>query len=249
MYKQFKFFFGFFLLKLKDLINFFYDLLIIYLLDRNYLAGDHRLNAVIKFSKKYLKNKPINFIEVGSRNGQGYTKIFIKFLKNGSKMTLLDQYHFSKKKFSISSRINQFHFNILINYIRKVVTEKNIIFNIVRSVSSHFFSNIKRNTYDVIFIDGSHLYKDVYLDVLLAKKTLKKDGIICGDDLEIKLTKKNFDKYKNIIKKNINMDYIYINESSNCLSTKIFHPGVSLAVFEHFGQKIKMQDGFWWIKI
>lgn len=38
----------------------------------------------------------------------------------------------------------------------------------------------------MIFIDGSHFYRDIYLDILLAKKTLKKGGIISGDDLEIK---------------------------------------------------------------
>lgn len=132
------------MLKFKDLINIFYDNLIISLLDRNYIFDKNRLSTVNKFSKKYLNKKPINLIEIGSRNGQGYSKIFIKFLKTGSSMTLLDKYYFTKKKFSVSSRIQQFHLKTLVNYTIKVVFKKNVDFNIVRSDSSKFFSNIKK---------------------------------------------------------------------------------------------------------
>jgi hypothetical protein len=54
------------------------------------------------------------------------------------------------------------------------------------------------NKYDIdyIYIDGSHYYKDVIIDLLetsykLIKKRKDYKGVICGDDLEINFLTKN----------------------------------------------------------
>ena len=47
--------------------------------------------------------------------------------------------------------------------------------------SKEFFLKNKKK-YNIIYIDGSHYYKDVFRDAINAKKFLDKDGIIIFDD-------------------------------------------------------------------
>jgi len=53
---------------------------------------------------------------------------------------------------------------------------------IVNNTSSFFFKKNKQN-YDLIYVDGSHSYKDVLQDAFNSFKILKKNGIIIFDDL------------------------------------------------------------------
>ena len=55
-----------------------------------------------------------------------------------------------------------------------------------RSSDDSYFA---ANTFDLVYIDGSHYYQDVCRDIQLALKILKPGGIVCGDDLEIQLSK------------------------------------------------------------
>ena len=49
-----------------------------------------------------------------------------------------------------------------------------------KSSKKFFLKNKKK--YNIIYIDGSHYYKDVFRDAINAKKFLDKDGIIIFDD-------------------------------------------------------------------
>lgn len=68
-------------------------------------------------------------------------------------------------------------------------------------------------------------------DISHAKKIIKKNfGIICGDDLEVSPSPEIIQK---AYMSNLDID-----------STKDFHAGVLLAVYEEF-QKVNMESGFW----
>jgi predicted O-methyltransferase YrrM len=46
---------------------------------------------------------------------------------------------------------------------------------------------VKNNMYDFIYIDGSHLLLDCYLDLILSWKLLEKGGILAIDDYTYKM--------------------------------------------------------------
>jgi len=52
---------------------------------------------------------------------------------------------------------------------------------IYRETSTSFFSHFK-NKVDWIYIDGSHFYKDVLLDLQNSYNIIKKNGLLAGDD-------------------------------------------------------------------
>ncbi len=52
----------------------------------------------------------------------------------------------------------------------------------LRMTSDEFFAQNKE-TFDVIFIDGLHIYEQVHKDIVNALKVLNKDGIIILDDM------------------------------------------------------------------
>jgi len=86
----------------------------------------------------------------------------------------------------------------------------------------------------VIFIDGDHSYDSVAFDINQAKRIIKDNGVICGDDLE--LQKNDIDHsepFKNI------------GDLVDKDSGITYHPGVTYAVEKYFGQNISSENGFW----
>ena len=54
---------------------------------------------------------------------------------------------------------------------------------IVRDTSDNFFNSHTNIFYDLVYIDGSHHYKDVLNELPdIADKLLKKDGVLIFDD-------------------------------------------------------------------
>jgi predicted O-methyltransferase YrrM len=103
-------------------------------------------------------------------------------------------------------------------------------------------------SFDLIYIDGDHSYKQIKKDIILAKKKIKKNGIICGDDLEIeykninkKFTKKNSKFYLDPKK----IDYSKLNMGKSIDHDTGCHLGVSFAIHEEF-EKITVENGFWY---
>lgn len=90
---------------------------------------------------------------------------------------------------------------------------------------------IADDSFDLIYIDGSHYYDAVLNDIRQAKRLCKSGGIICGDDLE----KLPSNELVNLASKNIDRDFI-----------DGFHPGVLLAISKEF-KNVNMKHGFWWV--
>ena len=184
---------------------------------------------------------PIKALEIGTWFGEGSTAVFRKNLLPGSSLYLLDAwrpyFRGDDLNFPYYQNMNFLSFAALHNVITKqfAIEESGTLIstNIIRAESRDFLGELKENSFDLIYIDGDHTYHAVKTDISHAKKLVKKNfGIICGDDLEVRPTPENVEK---AYKSNLEID-----------STKEFHAGVLLAVYEEF-QEVNMNSGFWWI--
>lgn len=105
----------------------------------------------------------------------------------------------------------------------------------LRGNSQTILPLLKEKAFDVIFIDGDHSYTAVNRDIRNAMPLVKDGGIICGDDLNLQLSQVD----KNNTVKNAEADFVR-DEKNN----RNYHPGVTLAVGEIFGD-VSVWGGFW----
>lgn len=117
----------------------------------------------------------------------------------------------------------------------------------LRGQSDNILPLLRENTFDVVFIDGDHSYTPVLKDIKNSLALVKDGGIICGDDLNLQLSQVD---QENALK-NAEEDFI-----KDPKTNRNFHPGVTLAIAEIFGE-VSVWGGFWamqkrgdqWIKV
>lgn len=99
--------------------------------------------------------------------------------------------------------------------------------------------SLKSGFFDFVYVDASHLYSGAVHDLRWAIKLVRPEGIICGDDLE--LQKKDIDIAQ--AEKHKEKDLVICS-----VTGKEYHPGITLAVDEVFGDQVTCQDGFWYVR-
>lgn len=120
------------------------------------------------------KLKPINYLEIGCFEGR--TLSFLCQLNNLRSVVLVDNL-----KGGFGCSIKNINFNLV---------KKNLFFNLnLLNIKKEVFLNnsdtfFKRNKkkYNLIYIDGSHHYKDVIKDISYAYFVLERGGILICDD-------------------------------------------------------------------
>jgi predicted O-methyltransferase YrrM len=105
----------------------------------------------------------------------------------------------------------------------------------LRGVSDNILPLLREKSFDVVFIDADHTYKPVKKDILLSMPLVKEGGIICGDDLNLQYGQVD----KKFAKASKELDF-----TKDPKTGRNFHPGVTLAVNEIFGE-VSMWGGFW----
>jgi predicted O-methyltransferase YrrM len=105
----------------------------------------------------------------------------------------------------------------------------------LRGKSDNILPLLQQSIFDVIFIDGDHAYTPVLKDIKNSLALVKDGGIICGDDLNLQLSQVDRDNTF----KNAEADFI-----KDTLTQRNYHPGVTLAVAEIFGE-VSAWGGFW----
>lgn len=125
-------------------------------------------------------------------------------------------------------------FNLFLHNIRSARISD--IVEIKKGWSRDVLPTLPKEFFDLIFIDGSHFYKDVLLDLKNSALLLKDGGVICGDDLELQFNE-------------VDADFLAQSKDNDTLRDpalkKDYHPGVSLAVYEFFGGTVSSWKGFW----
>jgi len=141
----------------------------------------NKIPVLIYFLDKYEFSNKINLLEIGSFEGR--SSIFFlnyfkeKLLTNNIMLTCVDTWEGSNE---------EFHKNINFNSVEKNFDSNTKIFgnhiDKKKLTSYDFFKIDNKKLYDLIFIDGSHEFKDVLADAQSSFLLLNKNGIIIFDD-------------------------------------------------------------------
>jgi len=120
-----------------------------------------------RFLSPYKGLKDINYLEVGVFEGQSAFWIKENILTHKScKLNLVDYFHPLYEK--------QFLENL------SEVNSENIILH--KGQSSEKLRSFKPHQFDIIYIDGGHIAKDIFIDLALAWTLLKFEGTLIIDD-------------------------------------------------------------------
>lgn len=105
----------------------------------------------------------------------------------------------------------------------------------LRGTSDEVLPMLEADQFDLIFVDGVHTYDQVLKDIRFSARLLCAGGILCGDDLELQAAQIDFRS----ITDDLGFEYIVAPDTNT-----YFHPGVTLAVAEYFGE-VSVWEGFW----
>lgn len=200
-----------------------------------------------KLVENYCKNldREIKILEIGSWAGGSaitWVDALEKYSQKKGMLLCLDQWRdylnpidkkWTQQTMKKALRANKI-FNLFLHNI--AVSKCGDSISIFKVSSLCGLSMLRDDLFDIIFIDGSHYYKDAYSDIKKSAPLLKEGGVLCGDDLELQFHSVD----QNSIKKFLNYDVI-VDYSTN----KNFHPGVTLAVWEYFKSEVSCWEGFW----
>ena len=198
---------------------------------------------VSEFKKSHTSG--IKIIEIGSWAGAGSTPLFRRLIKQNGHLVQIDKWgsDYVGAKTHVSNSAKLMSQNVLNAQILNSINNEELGFEVssrittIRSTTNNLNSLLSfLPTFDIIYLDGSHIYEDIKEDINFALKAIKSKGLLCGDDLEIGIDPAYLDQAREEIYK----DLIIFEDGS------AFHPGVYLALLES-GLKINHDNGFWWI--
>ena len=121
------------------------------------------------------KKTPWNCLEIGSWEGR--SACFLLGELPDSKLTCIDTFQGSVE------HVNEDTTQIYSRFLKNTDQYKDRL-NVYTSKSFDVLKKID-DTFDFIFVDGSHEYKDVVFDGLLAWKLLKPGGLMIFDDYNV----------------------------------------------------------------
>jgi len=191
-----------------------------------------------KFEERNIKIDKI--LEIGTYNGE-----FTNFLSEVFPDAEIISIDLNENDESFTSSYNREDPIKISNFLKarkKNLDKKNIKFKVMNSLD--IGNNFKKNFFDLIWIDGDHLNPQVTLDIFQSLKLIKKDGIICVDDVIADIQKdktntqyvsnesfKTLEYFNNL--KYLNTKYIIKRIRGRNLDSKKFISISSLEEFNH----------------
>ena len=153
------------------------------------------------------RNETFNYLEIGSF--EGLSSLFILSYWKNANVTCVDTWETSKDE----SQFLDFNFQTVE---KKFDTNlKDFSFRKIKNTSEIAFKELKlRDSFDYIYIDGSHNGIDIYNDALASFNILKVGGIIIFDDItniypEIEMQPHDaFEKFYSLYKRKIKILYL-----------------------------------------
>ncbi|MBV9858670.1 MAG: class I SAM-dependent methyltransferase [Alphaproteobacteria bacterium] len=103
--------------------------------------------------------------------------------------------------------------------------------------SEEILPKLKKASFDLVYIDGNHSYAAVRADIANAKRLVRQNGVICGDDLEATADEIPSDLLEGYSQTAV--DFVELAEIG-----KSFHPGVTKAVKDELGE-VSCWEGVW----
>ena len=154
----------------------------------------YRYTRKFSFSENYFNHNSEIWFDIFEKNNCFNRKLTILEIGSFEGMSLLFFQYFLKVKdiFSVDFAKNK-------NFEKNIRNFKNVkYFNLK---SDLFFRKNINHKFDIIYIDGSHYYKDVFNDLINSERKLKQDGLMIIDDLLLDLNyrKKGMNFYEDVI--------------------------------------------------
>ena len=143
---------------------------------------------------RFKGNPNLHFLEIGSFEGRSAIWLLENILTDkSSALTCIDTFGGSPEHENTALHISEIekHFRHNIKesgFVEKVIVKK--------GYSRDILPGLEHNSYDCIYIDGSHKASDVLEDAVLSKMLLKKSGVIIFDDYIWKEGKNEIDRPK-----------------------------------------------------
>ena len=205
-------------------------------------AWPERRVAMQAFAEKHL-NGPFVALEIGTWFGDGSTAIWASRLSEGARLFLVDSWReyvsradkASSTAYAGMDDVHRVAIHAALHRIYRYERERPGEIVLLRGKAAGIGRLFQPNSFDFVYIDGSHYYADVVEDVRMAKRLVKDGGIICGDDLELSPSEARLA----LARANLDRDFI-----EGDIAGAWFHPGVLLAVAEEFGS-VSNSAGFW----
>ena len=153
------------------------------------------------------RNENFNYLEIGSF--EGLSSLFILSYWKNANVTCVDTWETSKDE----SQFLDFNFQTVEK--KFDINLKDFSFRKIKNTSEIAFKELtQRDSFDYIYIDGSHNGIDIYNDALASFNILKVGGIIIFDDItniyqEIEMQPHDaFEKFYSLYKKKIKIIYL-----------------------------------------
>ncbi len=106
-----------------------------------------------------------------------------------------------------------------------------------RGLTNDVLPSFPDQSFDIVYIDGSHYYEQVKADIRQAKRIVRDGGVICGDDLNIQIGAVPLA----IVQQHLEKDFV----ADPVVGP--MHPGVTLAVSEEFGP-VWSESPYWTVQ-
>ena len=122
------------------------------------------------------KEQELHFLEIGSYEGRSSCYFLDTFMNNEkSTLTCVDPFDSNDTTTPVTNEIET-------RFLDNIKKSKNGNKCTLHKLYSDDFFKINKNTYDVIYIDGSHIPENVIKDMTNSLKILKNNGIMWMDD-------------------------------------------------------------------
>ncbi len=185
--------------------------------------------ALAKLCAK-VKRKSLVFCEVGAWTGCSTAILAACAKKNKGLVYVVDWFKGSCKTALEGAANKEDIFSMFKGNMETLGLQDNIcVFN---TSSQRAVQIIRDEMFDLVFIDGNHIYPHIKEDLEIWLPKVKKGGIFCGHDCETIPGKVPYD-----INDFLDEDY-----------HQGMHPGVIKAVFEKF-PKVRIESTIWWIRV
>lgn len=136
----------------------------------------HNIPSWMIWLKKFKNKEHLSFLEIGCYEGMATRWLLDNILtKKNSRISVVDTFSGSMEHQKIDNSEMLNHFMNNVGFDKRV--------KIFQTTSKRFLKSTDE-MFDFVYIDGSHVAKDVMSDAVLSWDILKKNGVLVFDDYE-----------------------------------------------------------------